>query len=413
MIHVCYGLYDGNGRYSKFTGTSMLSMFENVTAPPHSVTVHILHDDTLTDDNRDKFSYIAGQYNQLIKFYNVEKVCADDIQKLKSLFSAQKAFKTFTIGTLLRLLMTKIFADDITKLIYLDSDTIVNLDIAELWQIPLADKTIAACTEKENGCDVSLFSILCKDGFVNPTDYFNAGVLVINLDKLRGNYETLQAGIKFIADNPQYNQFLDQDILNYCFSKSMVKLPRRFNFSVRNRGEQGVHVKNKICHYLAKTLTLNRNDKFNRLWFNYFTKTLWFNEETIFHFYDELIEAATELKNIAIQTSALMSDRSRAFFVEKMNIEFLKKVFIVREGEEIIPAVNQASVQALIESMKASAGKKFYFILITNDYKFLSAYLINAGFVEGRDFIDAMNFLSPIHGAPMNMYYENSLIKAL
>lgn len=29
MIHVCYCLHDKDGRYSKFTGTSMLSMFEN------------------------------------------------------------------------------------------------------------------------------------------------------------------------------------------------------------------------------------------------------------------------------------------------------------------------------------------------------------------------------------------------
>ena len=34
MIHVCYGLYDKDGRYSKFTGTSMLSMLENAFAPP-------------------------------------------------------------------------------------------------------------------------------------------------------------------------------------------------------------------------------------------------------------------------------------------------------------------------------------------------------------------------------------------
>ena len=34
MIHVCFGLYDKDGRYSKFTGTTMLSMFENVNTPP-------------------------------------------------------------------------------------------------------------------------------------------------------------------------------------------------------------------------------------------------------------------------------------------------------------------------------------------------------------------------------------------
>ncbi|MBQ7629907.1 MAG: hypothetical protein IJS81_06805 [Selenomonadaceae bacterium] len=34
MVHVCFGLHDSDGRYSKFTGTAMLSMFENCSAPP-------------------------------------------------------------------------------------------------------------------------------------------------------------------------------------------------------------------------------------------------------------------------------------------------------------------------------------------------------------------------------------------
>ena len=73
MIHVCFGLYDKTGSYSKFTGTAMLSLFDNTTS---NVTVHILHDNTLTNDNREKFSYVAGRYGQRVKFYNVEKLCA-------------------------------------------------------------------------------------------------------------------------------------------------------------------------------------------------------------------------------------------------------------------------------------------------------------------------------------------------
>ena len=34
MIHICFGLYDKTGRYSKFTGTTMLSLFENTITPP-------------------------------------------------------------------------------------------------------------------------------------------------------------------------------------------------------------------------------------------------------------------------------------------------------------------------------------------------------------------------------------------
>ncbi|MBQ3726919.1 MAG: hypothetical protein IJR52_02660 [Selenomonadaceae bacterium] len=34
MIHVCFGLYDKSGTYSKFTGTAMASIFENLNTPP-------------------------------------------------------------------------------------------------------------------------------------------------------------------------------------------------------------------------------------------------------------------------------------------------------------------------------------------------------------------------------------------
>lgn len=85
MIHVCYGLYDKDGRYSKFAGTSVCSMFENTKS---EVTVHILHDNTLTADNRDKFLILAKRYNQTINFYNVEETCADKIAKMRRLIPA-------------------------------------------------------------------------------------------------------------------------------------------------------------------------------------------------------------------------------------------------------------------------------------------------------------------------------------
>ena len=77
MIDICYGLYDRNGRYSKFVGTSMVSIFENTS---EKITIHILHDNTLTEDNlsylNEHFQYIFGaggftQYCQYFKSSNL------------------------------------------------------------------------------------------------------------------------------------------------------------------------------------------------------------------------------------------------------------------------------------------------------------------------------------------------------
>ncbi|MBR6887897.1 MAG: hypothetical protein IKN16_05570 [Selenomonadaceae bacterium] len=141
MIHVCFSLYDKTGRYSKFTGTTVCSIFENTTS---DVTVHILHDNTLTDDNRDKFIYLAGRYGQAVKFYDVEKLCADKIREMIALSSENSRF---TVGALYRLFVPQVLPNTVNKIIYLDSDLIVNLDIKELWQIELDDKILAAVPE--------------------------------------------------------------------------------------------------------------------------------------------------------------------------------------------------------------------------------------------------------------------------
>lgn len=373
--------------------------------------MHILHDDTLTADNRDKFSYLAGQYNQIIKFYNVEKICAAEIEEIKKLFVNELNRPIFSVGKFYRLLTPQLFDRDIEKIIYLDSDIIVNLDISELWKIQLEDKSIAAFPEIENNINATESFPSCKDGIVKPEDYFNSGVIVLNLKKIRqSEMDTIHKKIIFRANNPKYNWF-DQEIFNYCFSKNYLKLSKRFNFFVNlGRIHRELTTDNLIIHYVGPSLQMDLLDPFNRLWFKYFKKTVWFNEDVIAHFYEELIKMYSGIKDMTVQTSAIMSGKSRVFFTAKGNVERLRQVFYLREGEEIIPAVNEESVQILKESMKASAGKKLYFMLVGEGYYFLRADLINEGFVEGRDFVNAMQFLSDAHGVPLDTY---NFVKAI
>ena len=212
MIHVCFGLHDKTGRYSKFTGTAMLSLFDNTTS---EVTVHILHDNTLTQDNREKFIYLAGRYNQLVKFYNVEQLCADKISEMINLVPAIKTSR-LTIGAFYRLLIPQLLPDEIDKCIYLDSDIIVNLDINELWRIELGDKPLGAIPEsKASSVVFKLYGYnkyLIHAGFVDYNDYFNSGVMIMNLNYFRSADKVLKDGIKFRGEHTQCNAF-DQDIL--------------------------------------------------------------------------------------------------------------------------------------------------------------------------------------------------------
>ncbi|MBR0060621.1 MAG: hypothetical protein IJP68_03985, partial [Selenomonadaceae bacterium] len=107
MIHVCFALRDETGKGSKFVGTSMFSMFQNNSKSEASITVHILHDNTLTDDNRDKFSYLAGRFGQLVKFYNVDELLPKRIAKIFQLVPGLEKMVS-TVGAFYKLLIPQV-----------------------------------------------------------------------------------------------------------------------------------------------------------------------------------------------------------------------------------------------------------------------------------------------------------------
>ncbi len=189
MIHVAYSLHDKSGHYSKFVGASMLSLFENTSA---DVTVHILHDETFTNDNREKFSYIAGRYSQRVVFHNVEETCAEDIEKIRANFT-EETLSRYSVATFFRLFAFKAIPPNVTKIIYLDSDTIVNLDVAEMWRVELGDKPLAAVLEWEDP-RVSMRLPICNEGVVSPENYFNAGVTIMNLERFRREEKRIGGG---------------------------------------------------------------------------------------------------------------------------------------------------------------------------------------------------------------------------
>ena len=401
MIHVCFGLHDATGRYSKFTGTTMLSMFENSSAPPHSITVHILHDNTFSTENREKFIYLAGLYGQRVEFHNVDELCAEEIITLHRSMP-RISIDRHTIATCYRILAPYVLPKEVEKIVYLDADIIVNLDINELWQIVLDDKILGAVQEIANHktyLNMRKIHSTCRDGLVKEDDYFNAGVLLMNLSAFRDEKEKLFEAFKFIGKNPNHI-FLEQDVLNYGFSTFALKLPIKFNqFVVSARSD--FTLERKIYHYVSRSLNFDTRDPFNRLWFKYFVQTPWFDEETIGKLYAGFQQIHVGFKQSMVNLSAAMSGKTRAFFAMPNDVDGLKRFFQIRDDEEIITVENQESLKNLLDAMNASHGRKIFFIMLP---KFPFQILIQAGFVPGRDFFNGVEFLSEAQGVPLNSW---------
>lgn len=410
MIHVCFALRDETGKGSKFAGTAMFSMFANISQAVTSITVHILHDNTLTDDNRDKFSYLAGRYGQLVKFYNVETRCADKLAEIKNRFpKIDKA--RFNYAAFYKFLIPQVLSKDIAKAIYLETNTLVNLDINMLWNVELGEKVLGVVPALAIGSDIHVQSKLVTDHFVKAEDYFDCSVMLMNLNLLREKKETIASGMNFVSEK-NYRSSLDTAVMNQCFALETVKLSAQANQFVRWARRNNEPLMKKIYTYTGDSLQLEINDPFNRLWVEYYSKTPWLNAETLGKLFESFriiyAQLSDRMKTSMRTTSAVVSGKKRAFFTMPQNVQAIKKLFDVRDDEEIIPAGSPDSIKILIEAMKRSAGEKIFFIVIP---KFRFDILTKAGFVFGKNFVNGIEYLSELNKLPV--INSNQLIKAM
>lgn len=115
---------------------------------------------------------------------------------------------------------------DLDKVIYIDSDVVVLGNIANLWEVDLNNKCIGAALD-EGG-------IIQSRRLGLDSDYFNAGILVFNLKRIR-----------YLFDDPFnyffecYNQYRDritlqdQDILNIAFKDEVKLISLAWNMNSR------------------------------------------------------------------------------------------------------------------------------------------------------------------------------------
>ena len=422
MIHVAYGISDKNGTYSKFVGTSMMSMFENTKS---EITVHILHDGTLSDKNIERFNLLASRYNQQVRFYYVEKICAEKHAEFKKMLPTADTSR-FTIANCYTLFAMHVLSRDIEKLIYLDADTVVNLDINELWEIELGEYSLGAVEILANNHLAHIDDVLIRENIVKEENYFNAGLLYMNLEKLRDKEDLIIEGIKFKMKNPKAG--FDQLIWNYGFSEQYLKLPAKFNKFVKSaRILKNYDTDEKILHYVESPkgkhfgLDMDMSDSYNKKFFEYYLKSPWFDEEAIGNISPYLNKLYNERQEFMIKVTAILAGMERGFFTEFCNIEPVRKTFLLKDGEELIATDEtenleeltekilldgkiEGAVKKLSESMKKSSGRKVFFLLVSDNYPQLCEILESEGFTENKDFVNGQLFRSASSGEPLNVY---------
>lgn len=394
-IHVCYAMYDKKGTFSKYVGTSMTSLLENTNQP---LTLHLLHDSTLTEGNREKFEALAERYGQKICFYDMEILAGDVLQGMLEILP-DAIVTRFSQAALYRLLAGIVLPKDVRRLIYLDSDTIVNLDIAELWNEETGANGLAAVDEIAATQGDPAPQPLVSMGVVSRERYFNSGVLLIDLDSWRNQPEFLTNGLQLLVSNPECFCF-DQDILNYAFAADYRKLPGIYDVFVSTDRRLENKIRPAIYHYAGGAMDLfDIDDAHNRLYAEYFTKSMWCTSDLVIALLGQVYKGLDDSRARMREYFTCAAGKTRVFCGSGEMRAQVEKCFSLKAGEEykvVIDGEGNLSVESLIKMMNEK--RDALFVIFTDVYDSLVVYFDDAGFEEMRDYVDGLQLMTELEG---------------
>jgi lipopolysaccharide biosynthesis glycosyltransferase len=258
-IHIGYGI-DNN--YARCCASSIASFCLN--NPTKNFNFHIMAKD-LSTINKKQFEQLAQLYSVNIYIYEIN---IDTLAKLPTQTH-------LPIATYFRFILPLIL-DNVDKLFYIDADIICLQNADDLFNINLNNNIIGAVPDlswmnKKRNKTLNLQNHI----------YFNAGMLIINIDKWN-NFNTFAKVLQAIQNEPQKFRYLDQDALNLILTNHIQYLDTKFNCIDINSIEQ----KNIILlHFAAHPKPWNIAfpiskgcNKFNKNLYQYYeNKTPWKN----------------------------------------------------------------------------------------------------------------------------------------
>lgn len=209
-----------NDGFVPYLSTMIASILEHANSS-RGYDIVVLHRDISLENQQRIRMQTAGCPHCSIRFANVQ-----------SYFDSLKLFvnQHLSIETYYRLVVQDLMPG-YDKVLYLDSDMVAESDVAELYDTNIGDCMIGAARDIDIAGQVKTNSKM-KDyvenqiGLKNPFDYFQAGVLILNLKAFRTSVTTNQL-LKTASENEW--KCHDQDVLNHVCKGRVLYLPQKWN----------------------------------------------------------------------------------------------------------------------------------------------------------------------------------------
>ena len=218
-----------NEYYMPFLGVMLNSLLEN-TSPERNYDILVMRNVPEFDSERAKRN--INMLKKLVSKYPNAEIRFVDISSLLG----NKDFYVrgnFTPETYFRLFLPQVLSN-YEKIIYLDADTVVCRDIADLYDVDLDGAVLGAVRDPimcgANKSDYyNKSEYMLQLGIKNIYDYFQAGVLLIDLRKISEN-GLCERMINYAATHDC--DLVDQDVLNLFCQGKVKYIDNKWNVDV-------------------------------------------------------------------------------------------------------------------------------------------------------------------------------------
>ena len=275
------------------------------------VRFHVIVDESVTEEDKEDIREVAEK--NTVQYYMVN--C--------QAFSSMPLLPNISYATYYRLLIPQILSEDIHKVLFLDCDIIVRRSLLQLWETNIEEYALAAVIDNLD----SVIGTYNRLKYSPNLEYFNAGVLLLNLKYWRANGIHGEI-ISYMKNHSESILLCDQDVLNYVLRERKRLLPIKFNFQtaflflVDNCGydywkyEKDVLEARKdpiILHYTSiKPWMEGCNHPYRSTFFRYQNETKWKGCVWKTSKRPFMVKARSHLKNILVELGLLkVSSRSK------------------------------------------------------------------------------------------------------
>ena len=202
-------VYASDNDFAEMLGISMMSLLEN-NIECSDLDIYIL-DGGISEENKASLVSVAEKYGRRIFFSDVRNMLNDDMKQQRG-----------SLSTFSRLYLSRLMPQDIEKVLYLDCDLLVLKNIEALY-----DSDISGCY-CAGIIDCVSRSHLKAIGLDGESNYFNAGVLLINLKMWRAE-NVVEKFEEFSLKCNNDVLYADQGIINNVLSERSLKLSPEYN----------------------------------------------------------------------------------------------------------------------------------------------------------------------------------------